>query len=741
MPRYVELMSGRAAQAWAALIGRLDAWLQPERPATPAGLRRAFVVVTAITLPLAVPLSGAVRLHTHASFSSSLLLATLLCATGALATWPLVGAPENDSVLRVETLALGLLAAGLAWTSLYISAFDGLPALTGGDGGLALGRHAEFVLTGASSYQGMVSLIATTHWLERGLGIDRFTAYRSALYGVVVANAAFVAVAAAAVRCTTTSGTGRRWLVTALVAGLGYLPATRVLLPLHHYYQADGFWPQVFGLLPLFGAIVHYGLARRRLSRLIALGVWFVVCRYTYLLNLGDVALTSAVLVGWEALQCGSRARRVVACISGALLVVAVVIYVKLWPVLLLGGGGFTPPDAIAAAWGTLGLGALLIASPFLARASGAPLGERGARMLVASGLLGAAAGLGPLLFRAVGEPQTYYFLKYGYSGAIIAGSAALALVAHLVASTPALVRRWIATSSVVMASTMAWFVLSHAYGVYRPTYRERVKGHPPWRYLSPHGDRDVLDSIASTLRERGAQFGGFMTPRWPESSFTNFRFWTVESGNAFDSEKAFSGQVADRAGFCVFWYARAARGPLPSWREAPREAQETLARLEARRDRTCRVLRPKSDPTTQVTLCFACPQERSFEIPLDQPAVAVLTGFHSVEGSGAATARWTAGSEAKVLVRALELPTGARCVLRLMADAPSGFDLRYQGTALHGENGSYVLPASATGTKQDHEVEISSPTFVPSSRGDSKDNRTLGVMLRRMWISCDSDG
>ena len=42
------------------------------------------------------------------------------------------------------------------------------------------------------------------------------------------------------------------------MVAVAYLPARGFLLPLLHYYQADGYFSQLFGLIPLFLTILLY---------------------------------------------------------------------------------------------------------------------------------------------------------------------------------------------------------------------------------------------------------------------------------------------------------------------------------------------------------------------------------------------------------------------------------------------------------------------------------------------------
>jgi hypothetical protein len=91
--------------------------------------------------------------------------------------------------------------------------------------------------------------------------------------------------------------------LTLLVAGA---TLALVVLPIGVYLFADGFWPQLAGVVPLVVVVLGHGLLERALARLLLLGFGLVALRYTYGLNLGDLCLTVMVC----ATHAASRATR-----------------------------------------------------------------------------------------------------------------------------------------------------------------------------------------------------------------------------------------------------------------------------------------------------------------------------------------------------------------------------------------------------------------------------------------------
>ena len=106
-----------------------------------------------------------------------------------------------------------------------------------------------------------------TYGLEWLLGLDTFTSFRAGFYLVP-------AVLAVALAAGLEYAAGRLWRSgRALVAAqVGLLVATAAVWPFLllrwlHYHQADGFYPHLFGLVPLVLAWLAYGLPRSAWSR------------------------------------------------------------------------------------------------------------------------------------------------------------------------------------------------------------------------------------------------------------------------------------------------------------------------------------------------------------------------------------------------------------------------------------------------------------------------------------------
>jgi hypothetical protein len=572
-------------------------------------VRAALCLVGAALL--AVPLSAGVRNLTGLPVAESLVVAVSLALVLCLGTLPLQrrGEPRSPQ-LWVAGCAFAAVAFGFAFSELYNPFFAGLPAMTGGDGGNHLRNQAAFVAFG-TRYTGMDALYATAHWLEILFRLDAFASYRAAFYAVVAATVLFLTASGFALVPSSARPDARlAWGTFALMVAVAYLPARGFLLPLLHYYQADGYFSQLFGLIPLFLTILLYAASRSRLSRLLALGLGVFFCRYTYLLNIADLVATGGLLLAGEAAtgRLARPRRRALLLVAGLAAAVAGYLYARLYAILP-DPGGFRPPVTVLAAWGVLLASAVQVAAPLLLRDTLLALPAAGARLLHFSGVFGLVSVSVQALWRVTEQdPGTYYYYKYGFSAVVVTSSVGIAFVAWTLARLVAAGRRvrgigsraLVATSAALAVTALGFGLLSRAHAVYRPSYAERARGAPPWRHLDPLADRRAWAIIDAVLRETGHRFGGMITPRWPESSFANGRFGLPHEPIYWNGEFERGGRR------CVFWYGLEHPLPRAYGGHTPR-VRTVLERLEARPGRRCHRYSPEHVPGEPGMLCHLC--------------------------------------------------------------------------------------------------------------------------------------
>jgi hypothetical protein len=314
-----------------------------------------------------VPLSAATTVLLRQPLPVDLAITVALLAGWAAIAWPYLGRRKVSASTWGWAALFAAVGFGFAVWQLWNPYFRGFPSIMGGDGGNHIALSRAVAAGHPEVYEGMASLSVTALWIERLAGTDPFATYRAIFYLIVAVPVVFMAILAAVA--------GARALGFVVLAVVAYLPATRVILPLLHYYQCDGYWSQLMGLVPLYLGLGLYATARRRGFRLLALAFTVGFYRFTYLLNISDLLVAVAAMTAWEIADRGTpRWFRVTGGLGAVVLAgAAALAAARIYAVAAL-PGGIVENRPILFALGILPLAALLIAAPLAFRAAGAPL-------------------------------------------------------------------------------------------------------------------------------------------------------------------------------------------------------------------------------------------------------------------------------------------------------------------------------------------------------------------------------
>jgi len=605
---------------WSA-IARFADLLDEGQGAPVRPVRGSRVLIAATILGSALPLSGVPRFILGVSLNTSLLITIMTAAAFVLTFWPTLGLKWRQREGAATFLLVSICYSAVALMLLAATPYNGFPASSGGDAGNHLYYKNAFALDEPKTYEGMVSLYALVHWLIV-LGYDDLSAFRFAWRLIVIA-CVMLACAVAGAGATAAHTRSARWALHGAIAGAIAVVGFWVALPLLRYYQCDGFLSQIFALIPLTFVAGTYAFVDRRVVRALVLLAGLGFYRFCYLLNAGDLALACAVAFFFEWRE-APRPRRT----RWALLVMAVVCvfgggaaYLGLNKAIRTPGGFFAAPmlpqlvglGLVSVAFGALGP----VCDRFDVPVSAAH--RRLARFLFVFTL---APTIGVSAWLALGGPVIYYIQKYSFCATVLGALCVVPVVSTAVfalivqtRSAPAL-RAGLGLMVVVVVGL--WELASSANG-YMPLLREgfATSSHS---YLQPVGDRSVWRIIAKTLRNEHAEFGGFLTPRWPEAQFSNAHFALTSAGPSGDPGKpaerhvwpfakyadAVEGRPIESAGHCVFWYEDD-RLPLVLRQRWSRTSRAAVDRLEAAPLRSCETFAPRDAPDTQLAVCKRC--------------------------------------------------------------------------------------------------------------------------------------
>jgi hypothetical protein len=554
---------------------------------------------------------------------------------------------------------------------------------------------------------------------------DDLVGFRVSWQLVVIACMS-LAVGATILSAEITKARGLRWAFGVVALLSLAAPAFFVALPLVHYYQADGFLPQVFSLLPLSVGVGMYAVASRRLARVLILIVTLGFLRFTYLLNLGDLALACVVMLLAELRAAPPRraVRWTLAVAAAGCLVAAVFAYVRILAILPT-DAGFRAVPLRPQLIGLAVLAALFFGVGPVCRYWGAPFPpavERLARFLA---LLCAAPTLLVSAWLLSGEPAQYYVHKYAFSSIVLGSLCALPVAlgaAFRLVAWGGTTLAGVAASALVVGAAAGLFGLASSAHDYAPNFYERFAG-PPYRRLQPHADRTVWRIIDATLRREHAQFGGFLTPRWAECQFTNAHYVVKTYGDIYQ------GHTTDEPGHCVFWYENDMLPPSVQafWPASSLTKVNTLQSSEGSR---CESYTPKYAPRTRFSLCSHCFHLHTRLLPL----TSATDGFYGIErGTDGSAFRWTNGN-GRVGFTVSKSEAGRACNLRVEPPGGRPFELWFDGQRL-GEGPRQPLPALVADTA--HELQIRSTMFVPAHLGTSDDTRLLGIGVSSIALDC----
>lgn len=565
------------------------------RLTSPAGSSRAARLLLAALLALyALPFTSALfyELIAGGVLAASVAGAALAIAGAIVFTRAI--APAALPRIRAGDVALFTLLLVLALVLLRPDRFGGFPGLGGGDGGLAVDRARGVLIDGTPvpGYQGQTALFIVAAW-ARTLGMDYPYALALPLWSALLIGPALVVTASA--RATARRGS----LVLASLGSAAALPL--VVLPILLYTYADGFWPQVFGLVPAGATIVAQAFIRSPLARILCVGFGVFSVRYAYALNLGDLAVMVTLLSAAEVLKRGLdfRVRALAGLLACASLVVAVLTYGRVADLLPI-TGGFRPYPPVPWVVGLVVMACGLALVSAIAR--GTPLG----RLSFGAGVFALCAAVFMASVLAGDRPLEYYFFKYGLAPAALGALVSAVVLAWLVreAVEPTLRRRLLAAAaSACLVGGLA--LLAVGTWDYRQILWENAGLREP-ALLARLFDPRAAQEIRAVMAEHpGATVAGLVSPYWPETSITSAVSWRPKSGRGGDAGAAQSNiqsgaittEDSDPAQpRCLFWYDTAVRGA--EYQVGTRGVLEGLHAIA-----TCQVGEPH--------ICHACLRER----------------------------------------------------------------------------------------------------------------------------------
>lgn len=476
---------------------------------------------------------------------------------------------------------------------LYHPDFLGFISYGCGDGGNHVSLKNQLLREGINPTPVFVGLYGFVGWLETVFGMRSFESFRLAYYFVLV----FALVSCALIGAQISGHETHLWpkrpiskLAYKLALSGGYLLSGLAFLeffslPVFHYYQADGFFSQIFGLVPLFLSLLVIAFCGSGYLRIGLLFIIIAITRFTYGLNLSELMLSTAAICFLES-RAAQRKWKAVSLVFLGLLLVLLALFALYRLTSVYDMHGEIQPMTVSfhaiflVLWGGMALLWL-----FFSRA------EEGSRLTYSTddsacpikggfccgrqrfafrnllvycacyALLSVLSLASLYLWSDIG--LTYYGKKYLFS--------ALMLTSLL---SPVFLRRFVeesllkilgvlkegekkillcATSlifSVLLLVSGGIYLLHRSIAAPLVTYNERKSRLPRYKYIRMLSDLEAERIIEKVITERKMKFGGIVVAHWPSYHFMNQSLGLNSSIELYASD-----MVLAKPGYCVFWH------------------------------------------------------------------------------------------------------------------------------------------------------------------------------------------
>lgn len=447
-----------------------------------------------------------------------------------------LGLVQRKLLLVTSGFLIGALWGLLFSILLWQTRFFGMPVLGGADAANHLLMQSEFIHTNSNAYSGFTSLYAQAYWFTLLLNLNFFEAFRLIVYSILPIFFGMLGYASFEIN-------GKKFALSLVCLSLFALVAWFALVPRFHYFQADGFFANLLSILAIALIWLVYSLSANTLSRLGLSLIALVLLRFTYGLNLGEAAITLALLSFAENLR--FKYKIIFVSLFGG---IGLASYWVLGPVIWKSTGGIiaygVPRDI-----GSLGiLVSILSLTPL--HNSDAKLSEieKSNRSRVFCIIFGLITITAAIFFSLTTPPPQYYVNKYLFAAAFLLTAATSIHLVHYCISMNKHVLRNIA---VALCFLCAIWLQCRALSPYQRSWHERLGEGSRTVLLQPLLDEVVVTQINNVLSAERKEFGGYITGSWPQAAFTNALLL-----RPYGLAQYRVGEIDYSTGHCIFWNA-----------------------------------------------------------------------------------------------------------------------------------------------------------------------------------------
>lgn len=474
---------------------------------------------------------------------------------------------------------LFILCLYYAYRKLYNPLYDGMVTVGGGDVGLHVMFKRNFINVNPQEYHGFIFFYCFVYWIETFFKFNAFESFRLAFFTVVGCS---IGTGILILHKLSSKEMSMRTIFYSIIVFSVYIyyAGEKILFPLFHYNQADGFYPHLFAVLTFLGGIYFYTILEKRIYRLLSLVLFCFFYRFSYGLNLGDCILLTAILFYWESSGIANgKEKHLTKIFSYGLFCVALFIYYYLYSNHLhLHVASIRHPDLEYMAVGLGSMLAMNLCAFIQQKYFSIQKITAFNRLLLFSFFSLLISILFYLLTNILKMSINYYYIKY-YFHAVIAGVIMSSVIVPVATALflsdisflfdkmkfsglllhikdDAVIRK-IITNNLINTGIMILLLIfanlsmnyfNRAYYPYVITYNQQKQKNPDNLIVEPLADLKAWNYIDQVIK-KGNKFRLFITPAWPQFMLANANF----SENAYWKYYVYPDELQDKSG-CTFW-------------------------------------------------------------------------------------------------------------------------------------------------------------------------------------------
>ncbi len=460
--------------------------------------------------------SGILRTYLHISWSLSLVISLLAFLISYAVLKSKISLPK---VTKKQVVILILIELILFGFYIYKNDF-GIATIGNSDSGLHLRFLKAFEKSKYEIYHGFINFYSVSICLRSLFSLNFYDTFIVTTYLWFFLIIAIVYLSSSIIINTENKNEFLLVLLTILAGFCFYFP-------LYFEFIIQGAFVHASGILTLLLAAVIYAIPKNHIYRILGLLIGVFALRHSYGLNIGDIVLTSAIVLLFD------KPAKVNQNICTVILIIlSFFSYYTIWSIINK-NGVFTKTH-IYFIWLGLTTGAFSFISFIKDNKKLSIKKSSLSRLLLYTSVISIITVLAQIFYLLAGARFKYYDLKYPIYASFLCISVSTGLLFLLLSS-----KKYFSKITFGLLVSLMFFV----YG-YSPYYKDVYK-----RRLRSLVNKSEYYAIEEILKAKEKKFGGYISGFWATYKFMNTSF------GGYNSYKTFkNGKIKYEPGYCIFW-------------------------------------------------------------------------------------------------------------------------------------------------------------------------------------------